>query len=77
MSPEPEKMKKTPRKHVTTACVPCRESKIRVGISSEGLLGNLKSDKNPSVTELLRIARTVSVKAKNANTSTGMTSASE
>jgi hypothetical protein len=30
MSPEPEKPKKAPRKHVTTACVPCRESKIRV-----------------------------------------------
>lgn len=30
MQPEPEKPKKTPRKHVTTACVPCRESKIRV-----------------------------------------------
>ncbi|KAJ5435085.1 hypothetical protein N7491_005680 [Penicillium cf. griseofulvum] len=29
MSPEPEKPKKAPRKHVTTACVPCRESKIR------------------------------------------------
>ncbi|KAJ6095733.1 hypothetical protein N7486_006479 [Penicillium sp. IBT 16267x] len=29
MSPEPEKPKKGPRKHVTTACVPCRESKIR------------------------------------------------
>ncbi|KAF7719640.1 Nitrogen assimilation transcription factor [Penicillium ucsense] len=29
MSPEPEKAKKAPRKHVTTACVPCRESKIR------------------------------------------------
>ncbi|CAG8269424.1 unnamed protein product [Penicillium salamii] len=28
MSPD-EKMKKAPRKHVTTACVPCRESKIR------------------------------------------------
>ncbi|KAK4860918.1 hypothetical protein LT330_004649 [Penicillium expansum] len=29
MSPDPEKSKKAPRKHVTTACVPCRESKIR------------------------------------------------
>ncbi|KAJ6123124.1 hypothetical protein N7512_005589 [Penicillium capsulatum] len=29
MSPDPEKPKKAPRKHVTTACVPCRESKIR------------------------------------------------
>ncbi|KAJ6128872.1 hypothetical protein N7471_010089 [Penicillium samsonianum] len=29
MSPDPEKTKKAPRKHVTTACVPCRESKIR------------------------------------------------
>ncbi|KAJ5513420.1 hypothetical protein N7463_002972 [Penicillium fimorum] len=29
MSPDPEKTKKVPRKHVTTACVPCRESKIR------------------------------------------------
>ncbi|CAI7601202.1 unnamed protein product [Penicillium manginii] len=29
MSPDPDKPKKTPRKHVTTACVPCRESKIR------------------------------------------------
>ncbi|KAJ5089914.1 hypothetical protein N7532_008598 [Penicillium argentinense] len=29
MSPEPEKSKKAPRKHVTTACAPCRESKIR------------------------------------------------
>ncbi|EPS33960.1 hypothetical protein POX_a01052 [Penicillium oxalicum] len=29
MSPDPEKPKKGPRKHVTTACVPCRESKIR------------------------------------------------
>ncbi|KAJ5825686.1 hypothetical protein N7474_002824 [Penicillium riverlandense] len=28
-SPDPEKPKKPPRKHVTTACVPCRESKIR------------------------------------------------
>lgn len=30
MSPEPDNPKKAPRKHVTTACVPCRESKIRV-----------------------------------------------
>ncbi|KAJ5902774.1 hypothetical protein N7495_003302 [Penicillium taxi] len=29
MSPDPEKYQKVPRKHVTTACVPCRESKIR------------------------------------------------
>ncbi|KAJ6127146.1 hypothetical protein N7523_002758 [Penicillium sp. IBT 18751x] len=29
MSSEPEKPKRAPRKHVTTACVPCRESKIR------------------------------------------------
>ncbi|KAJ5928925.1 hypothetical protein N7466_007881 [Penicillium verhagenii] len=29
MSPDLEKPKKAPRKHVTTACVPCRESKIR------------------------------------------------
>ncbi|KAJ5595131.1 uncharacterized protein N7459_001339 [Penicillium hispanicum] len=29
MSSEPEKDKKLPRKHLTTACVPCRESKIR------------------------------------------------
>lgn len=30
MQPESEKPKKAPRKHVTTACVPCRESKVRV-----------------------------------------------
>ncbi|KAL2821157.1 fungal-specific transcription factor domain-containing protein [Aspergillus granulosus] len=29
MQPESEKPKRPPRKHVTTACVPCRESKIR------------------------------------------------
>ncbi|KAJ5759283.1 hypothetical protein N7520_006439 [Penicillium odoratum] len=29
MSPDSNKPKKAPRKHVTTACVPCRESKIR------------------------------------------------
>ncbi|KAI9926885.1 hypothetical protein MW887_003983 [Aspergillus wentii] len=29
MQPESEKPKRAPRKHVTTACVPCRESKIR------------------------------------------------
>ncbi|EAW06596.1 transcription factor domain-containing protein [Aspergillus clavatus NRRL 1] len=29
MQSQPEKPKKAPRKHVTTACVPCRESKIR------------------------------------------------
>ncbi|KAJ5221200.1 uncharacterized protein N7469_010087 [Penicillium citrinum] len=29
MSPDPDRPKKAPRKHVTTACVPCRESKIR------------------------------------------------
>ncbi|KAL2839180.1 Zn(II)2Cys6 transcription factor [Aspergillus pseudoustus] len=29
MPPESEKPKRPPRKHVTTACVPCRESKIR------------------------------------------------
>lgn len=30
MQPDSEKPKKAGRKHVTTACVPCRESKIRV-----------------------------------------------
>ncbi|KAE8353708.1 fungal-specific transcription factor [Aspergillus coremiiformis] len=29
MEPQSEKPKRTPRKHLTTACVPCRESKIR------------------------------------------------
>ncbi|PYH67756.1 transcription factor domain-containing protein [Aspergillus vadensis CBS 113365] len=29
MQPQSEKPKRAPRKHVTTACVPCRESKIR------------------------------------------------
>lgn len=29
MEPQVEKPKRAPRKHVTTACVPCRESKIR------------------------------------------------
>ncbi|KAE8145120.1 fungal-specific transcription factor domain-containing protein [Aspergillus avenaceus] len=29
MEPQLEKPKRAPRKHVTTACVPCRESKIR------------------------------------------------
>lgn len=30
MQQSSEQPKKAPRKHVTTACVPCRESKIRV-----------------------------------------------
>lgn len=36
---EPDsKPKRAPRKHVTTACVPCRESKIRVGCVSPFIL---------------------------------------
>lgn len=84
MSPD-EKMKKAPRKHVTTACVPCRESKIRVCarifITGEiGEIGEIEGrtlTRITSATELLRIARIASAKAKNANTNMAMISASE
>lgn len=81
MSAEPEKTKKAPRKHVTTACVPCRESKIRVCALS-------LSQKNPkwlqssnvpatSVMEPLLTVRIVSEREKNANTNMETTSASK
>lgn len=77
MQPESEKSKKTPRKHVTTACVPCRESKIRVccaQIHGSGF-GYVSNDLD-SAMGLLRIATIVSAKGKSASINMEMTSAS-
>lgn len=74
-APEPEKPKKAPRKHVTTACVPCRESKIRVRTSSCG-------DRRQnliccSATARRHTVKIVSEREKIANTSMGMTRGSK
>jgi hypothetical protein len=82
MSPEPEKPKKAPRKHVTTACVPCRESKIRVctsptrllaGIGVEDISNRLLS----SATGQHHIARIASGKEKPASINMETTNASK
>lgn len=83
MSPEPEKPKKAPRKHVTTACVPCRESKIRVCTTATlrlaGIGGGITFFNRllSSATGRHHTARIASGKAKIANISMEMTSASE
>lgn len=76
MSSDPEKPKKAPRKHVTTACVPCRESKIRV-CTEPPSRGDRRDLTTSSVTGLHHTVRIVNGRAKNADISMVMTSGSE
>jgi hypothetical protein len=63
---------KAPRKHLTTACVPCRESKIRVGcLYGDGVFASLLT--RPSAMGLLRIAKIARGKEKTAGTRWAMT----
>ncbi|KAJ5669599.1 hypothetical protein N7462_010669 [Penicillium macrosclerotiorum] len=82
MSPEPEKPKKAPRKHVTTACVPCRESKIRVCIlplphaqRSAGASNSARS--TFSVTDRPPIVKIVSGRPANASFRVSLRAATE
>ena len=82
MSPELEKPKKAPRKHVTTACVPCRESKIRVCTSHtsslQGSVLNTFSNRLlSSATAQHHIARIASGKEKTVSINMEMTNASK
>lgn len=75
MQSQSEKPKKAPRKHVTTACVPCRESKIRVSLllfPSRPLVVLTTS----SVTVLLPIVTIAREKGRIAGTSMAMTNGS-